>query len=128
MSVQQEVSGAQPNGVLDTAKLLLAAVLAAGGIVAFYWFAASPMWQRILMVVAGAATGAALALTSQAGRDLWEFVDGSRVELKKMVWPTRQEALQTTLVLVVFVVILGVIMLFIDMGLNWAIERLLGRA
>jgi len=128
MSVNQEIGRAPANAALDTAKLVLAAILAAGGIVAFYWFAAEPVWQRTLMVAAGAVAGVLLALATQPGRDLWAFVDGSRIELRKMVWPTRQEAVQTTLILVVFVVILGVIMLLIDMSLAWAVERLLGRA
>ncbi len=128
MSVNQEISRAPVNGTLDTAKLVLATVVAAGGIVAFYWFVQLPVWQRTLMVAAGAVAGVLLALATQPGRDLWAFVDGSRIELRKMVWPTRQEAVQTTLILVVFVVILGVIMLLIDMSLNWAVERLLGRA
>ena len=128
MSVKQGIEESQPNGTLDTAKLLLAAALAGGGVVAFYWYAALPPWQRMLMAAAGAVASVALALTTQAGRDLWGFVDNSRIELKKMVWPTKQEAMQTTLLLVVFVAILGVIMLLIDMGLAWAVEKLIGRA
>ena len=128
MSANQEISRAPVNGALDTAKLVLATVVAAGGIVAFYWFAEMPVWQRTLMVAAGAVASVLLALATQPGRELWSFVDGSRIELRKMVWPTRQEAVQTTLILVVFVVILGIVMLLIDMSLSWAVERLLGRA
>lgn len=128
MSVNQEIGRAPANAALDTAKLVLATIVAAGGIVAFYWFVAMPVWQRTLMVAAGAVAGVLLAFATQPGRELWAFVDGSRIELRKMVWPTRQEAVQTTLILVVFVVILGVVMLLIDMSLSWAVERLLGRA
>ena len=128
MNANQEIGRAPAEGALDTAKLVLATIFVAGGIVAFYWFAALPVWQRTLMVVAGAVIGVLLAFASQPGRELWSFVDGSRIELRKMVWPTRQEAVQTTLLLVVFVAILGVVMLLIDMGLNLAIQSLLGRA
>ena len=128
MSVNPEIGRAPANAALDTAKLVLATIVAAGGIVAFYWFSAMPVWQRMLMVAAGAVIGVLLAFTTQPGRELWAFVDGSRIELRKMVWPTRQEAVQTTLILVVFVVVLGVVMLLIDMSLAWAVERLLGRA
>ena len=128
MSVNQEIGRAPANGAIETAKLVLATVVAAGGIVAFYWFVELPVWQRTLMVAAGTVASVLLALATQPGRELWAFVDGSRVELRKMIWPTRQEAIQTTIILVVFVMILAVVMLLIDMSLTWAIERLLGRA
>ena len=128
MNANQEIGRAPTEGTLDTVKLMLATVAAAGGIVAFYWYAALPVWQRTLMVAAGAVIAVALAFATRPGRELWGFVDGSRIELRKMVWPTRQEAVQTTLLLVVFVAILGVVMLLIDMGLNLAIQSLLGRA
>jgi len=128
MSVKQGIETTQGNGALDTAKLVLAFAAAAGGIVAYYWFGAQPLWQRVLMVVGGAVVGVALALMTQPGRELWGFVQGSQVELKKMVWPTRQEAFQTTLVLVVFVIVLAVIMLGIDWVLAWGVEQVLGGA
>ena len=128
MSVKQGIETTQSNGTLDTVKLVLAFAAAAGGIVAFYWFGAQPLWQRALMVAGGAVLGIALAIATQPGRELWGFVQGSQVELKKMVWPTRQEAFQTTLVLVIFVIVLAVIMLGIDWVLAWGIEKVLGGA
>ena len=128
MSVKQGIETTQSNGTLDTVKLVLAFAAAAGGIVAFYWFGAQPLWQRALMVAGGAVLGIVLAIATQPGRELWGFVQGSQVELKKMVWPTRQEAFQTTLVLVVFVIILAVIMLGIDWVLAWGVEKVLGGA
>lgn len=125
MSVKQGIETTHPNGALETAKLVLAFAIAAGGVVAFYWFGAQPLWQRALLVIGGSVVAVILALTSQPGRELWGFVQGSQVELKKMVWPTRQEALQTTLVLVVFVIVLAVIMLGIDWVLAWGIEKAL---
>ena len=128
MSVKQGIETTQGNGTLDTAKLVFAFAIAAGGIVAYYWFGTQPLWQRALMVVGGASLGVVLALATQPGRDLWGFVQGSQVELRKMVWPTRQEAFQTTLVLVIFVIVLAVIMLGIDWVLAWGIEKVLGGA
>ena len=128
MSVKQGIETAQESAALDTARLLLAGAVAVGSIVAYYWFATLPGWQRGVLAGAGAVVALVLALTSRAGRELWSFADTSRIEIKKMVWPTKQEATQTTLLLAVFVLILGVIMLLIDMGLNWALELLLGGA
>jgi preprotein translocase subunit SecE len=128
MSVKQGIETTQDGGALDTARLLLAGAFAVGSIVAYYWFATLPGLQRGLIALAGAVVAVVLALTTRAGRELWSFADTSRVEIRKMVWPTKQEATQTTLLLAVFVVILGVVMLLIDMSLNWALELLLGGA
>ena len=125
MSIKQDIETARPDGRLETAKLVLACAAATGGVVAFYWFGAQPLWQRALLVVGGALIGAILALTSQPGRELWGFVQGSQVEIRKMVWPTRQEALQTTLVLVVFVIVLAILMLGVDWALQWGVEKVL---
>jgi preprotein translocase subunit SecE len=120
--IQTESGG----GAADTLKLMLATALAVGGIVGFYWFAARPMYERVGMVLAGLVLGAALALSSAPGRGFWSYVEGSRVEVRKMVWPTRQETIQTTLALIVFVVVLGIFMLLIDMLLAWGVEKLVG--
>ncbi len=52
------------------------------------------------------------------GRTLWAFVQGSRVELRKVVWPTRQETMQTTLVVVVVIVVMGIFFWALDLGLG----------
>ena len=54
MNANQEIGRAPAEGALDTAKLVLATIFVAGGIVAFYWFVQMPVWQRTLMVAAGA--------------------------------------------------------------------------
>ena len=86
-----------------------------------------PTAGRLLMVLAGVALGAALLFWSTQGQVLWQFVQGSRIELRKMVWPTRQETLQTTLVVAVFVLLLGVFFWLVDMLLAWAMRHLTGQ-
>lgn len=124
MSVKPEIeTGA---GAADTLKLVLAIAFAMGGMAGFYWFAARPMYERVGMVLLGLVLGTVLAMWSAPGRGFWSMVEGSRTEVRRMVWPTRQETVQTTLALLVFVIILGVLMLLIDMGLAWAVEKLVG--
>jgi len=124
MSEQAEKGG---SPVIDSAKLLLAAAALVAGIGGYYWFADVPTAARLLMVLAGVALGAALLFWSTQGQVLWQFVQGSRVELRKMVWPTRQETLQTTLVVAVFVLLLGVFFWLVDMLLVWAMRHLTGQ-
>src|SRR5262245_3784988 len=86
---------------LDTVKLAVAAAILVGGVAGFYWLVDLPVWVRWLIVFAALGVGAFVALQSVQGRTFWQFVQGSRVELRKVVWPTRQETLQTTLVVFV---------------------------
>jgi preprotein translocase subunit SecE len=113
--------------LVDTAKLVLSIATLLAGIAGYYWFTEVPTAARILMVLAGLGIGAAFLFWSQQGQVLWAYIQGSRVELRKMVWPTRQETLQTTLVVFVFVLLLGVFFWLVDMGLAWATRHLTGQ-
>ena len=103
---------------LDTAKLVAAVAILVGGIAAFYLLDAYPLVVRWLIVLATLGAGVAVALQSVQGRTLWAFVQGSRVELRKVVWPTRQETMQTTLVVVVVIVVMGIFFWALDPGLG----------
>ena len=124
MSEQADKGG---STIVDSAKLVLAIAVLVAGIAGYYWFAGMPVAVRILMVLAGLGIGAALLFWSAQGQVLWQYIQGSRVELHKMVWPTRQETLQTTLVVFVFVLLLGVFFWLVDMLLAWATRHLTGQ-
>ncbi len=114
-------------GVVDALKLVLAATALIGGVVVYYWFGDQPTALRVLAVLAGLAAGAVLLYWSQPGRELWAYVQSSRVELRKMVWPTRQETWRTTLVVFVFVLALGVFFWLVDMMLAWGAKHVTGQ-
>jgi len=116
MNEQAEKSGV---ALVDAFKLVLAAAALVGGMVAYYWFGNQPQVLRVLMVLGGLVAGLVLLYWSAPGRELWDYVQGSRVELRKMVWPTRQETWRTTLVVFVFVMALGVFFWIID----WALAK-----
>jgi preprotein translocase subunit SecE len=124
MSEQADKGG---STIVDSAKLVLAIAVLVAGVAGYYWFAGMPVAVRILMVLAGLGIGAALLFWSAQGQVLWQYIQGSRVELRKMVWPTRQETLQTTLVVFVFVLLLGVFFWLVDMLLAWATRHLTGQ-
>jgi preprotein translocase subunit SecE len=111
----------------DTAKLVVAALLLVAGIYGFYHFAAYSTLLRVvgLLVVSGIAAG--VALQTQPGRNLWQFAGDARNEVRKVVWPTRQETLQTTLVVIVMVLILGIILWLFDMVLMSILRFLTGQ-
>jgi preprotein translocase subunit SecE len=122
-----EQAGNAGVAVMDALKLVLAAAALAGGIVIYYWFGDQPAVIRVLAVLAGLILGLVLLYWSQQGRVLWDYVQSSRVELRKMVWPTRQVSWRTTLVVFVFVLALGVFFWLVDMLLAWGAKHLTGQ-
>ena len=114
-------------GFVDALKLVLAVAMLAGGVVAFYWYAEQPQVLRVLMVLGGLIAGLVALYWSQPGRELFAYVQSSRVELRKMVWPTRQETWRTTLVVFVFVMALAVFFWLVDMGLAWGARQVTGQ-
>jgi preprotein translocase subunit SecE len=123
MNAKVEVVGAG----LDKAKLAVAAVLLIGGIYAFYHFAAFSVLLRVVALLAISGAAAVIALQTQPGRDLWQFLAAARMEVRKVVWPTRQETLQTTLVVIVMVLILAIIMWLFDMALMAILQAVTGK-
>jgi preprotein translocase subunit SecE len=109
----------------DIAKYVAAAALVIAGLVAWWWFAgqwATPL--RALAVVVGLVAGAAVFIATAKGRDTVEFLAESRFELRKVVWPTRQESLRMTWVVMVVVLILSLILAGFDFGIQWMVEKL----
>jgi len=116
----------QPT-VVDTAKLAFAIVVVLAGLVAYYYFADASALLRALGVILALAVGAVVAFTSLQGRTLWKFIQGARVELNKVVWPTREETIQTTLVVLVVALIGGVFFWLLDLFLLWVTTQITGQ-
>jgi preprotein translocase subunit SecE len=115
----------QPT-IVDTAKLALAVVVVLAGLVGYYYFADASQLLRVLAVIVALAIAAVVAFTSLQGRTLWKFIQGARVELNKVVWPTREETIQTTLVVIVVAMIGGVFFFLIDRVLLWVTTSIMG--
>jgi preprotein translocase subunit SecE len=116
----------QPT-IVDTAKLALAIFIVLASLVAYYYFGDASALLRTLGVLLAVALAAVVALTSLQGRTLWKFIQGARVELSKVVWPTKDETLQTTLVVLVVAVIGGVFFFLIDRFLLWITTTIMGQ-
>jgi len=115
---------AQEGGSASTAKLVIAIVLVVAGVAGFYLLANQPAWLRWAAVVAGLVLGAVVIAFSQYGTDLREFVKAAQVELRKIVWPNRQETGMTTLVVLGFVLIAVLFFWGLDLVLAWATQAL----
>ena len=111
---------------LDTFKLLLAIVVLITGIVGFYYYEAESQLYRVLGVVFMSVVAIAISSTTALGQNLISFGREARMEVRKVVWPTRQETVQTTFMVIVAVIIIGIFLWLIDMLLAEAIQMLTG--
>jgi len=102
----------------DTAQLIAAISLGLGGIVAFYLLKSRPeAWASWAALAGGLLLGVLVFVFSQYGRNFWQFVLESRVELRKVFWPSRQETFTTTLVVLGFVLIASIFFWLLDLTL-----------
>jgi preprotein translocase subunit SecE len=78
-------------------------------------------------VVAGAGLAIAIAMQTEKGRQVWGFFQDAQTEVRKVVWPTRDETIQTTLIVIIMVVIVSLILWGLDWALGSMISKLLAR-
>ncbi len=111
----------------DKIKLSLALILLLAAIVAFYLLGEYPLLYRVLGLLVAGGIAAAIALLTEPGRHAREFLRGSMMEVRKVVWPTRKETAQTTLIVIIMVIVIGIFLWLLDMFLLWAVRLLTGQ-
>jgi preprotein translocase subunit SecE len=106
-------------------KIAIAALLAAGGLVAFYWLGERPTVIRLAALLAAWAVAIVVMWFTTTGRTFAAFSRESWEEAKRVVWPSRKETLQTTGVVILFVLIMALFLWMVDAGLlalsHWAL-------
>ena len=119
----------------DIVKYVIAALLVLGGLFVWFWFSAPERavalgtWApqlRGLAVALGLVAGTLVFLTSAKGHDVRDFLSESRFELRKVVWPTRQEATRTMWVVIAAVIIISLILAAFDWVIQLVVKALLG--
>lgn len=111
---------------LDLFKLLMAIAILILGIVGFYYYENESQLYRVLGVVFAVIVAIAISSTTNLGQNLIGFGREARMEVRKVVWPTRQETLQTTFMVIVAVIIIGIFLWLIDMVFAQAIQLVTG--
>ena len=114
------------NTTLDTIKLGLALLIAIASLVGFYFYADQSLLYRVLGLLAGAGISVAIALQTDKGRHIWGYFHEAQIEVRKVVWPTRQETVQTTLIVILMVILVAIILWLLDMFLGWSIGMVMG--
>ena len=115
------------SGRFDSIKLGAALLLLAAAIVAFYRFDDQLLVVRVLGLLAAAGVSVFIAAQSTSGRNIISFISGSKAEVRKVVWPTRAETMQTTMAVILMVFLVGIFLWLLDMVLLWAIQILTGQ-
>jgi preprotein translocase subunit SecE len=110
----------------DTVKLVLAFTLLAVGVAGFYYYSDQSQLYRVLGLLLVTAVAIGIVLTTNRGQNLWGFLQESRTEVRKMVWPTRTETTQTTLMVFVVIIVVGIFLWLLDMLLSWFIRFVIG--
>ena len=114
------------GGTLDTFKLGLALLIAITALVGFYYFADYSLLYRVLGLLAGAGISIVVALQTDKGKHVWGYFQDAQIEVRKVVWPTRQETVQTTLIVILMVILVAIILWLLDMFLGWSIGLVMG--
>lgn len=110
----------------DLVKWLLVAALVVVGVVGNQYFADEPVLYRVLALLALAVVAGFIALQTAKGRSFYVLSKEARLEIRKVVWPTRQETTQTTLIVVVVVLIMALVLWGLDSLLGWLVSMIVG--
>ena len=117
----------QPASAGDIVKYAVALLLVAAGVAAYIYFDQWAGPVRALAVAAGLVLGTFVFLATGKGMQTREFLSESRFELRKVVWPTRQEAMRTTWVVMIAVAVLSLILAGFDLIIQFLVKAILGQ-
>jgi len=107
----------------DKIKLGIAVLLVAAALWGFYYLGASPMIARLGVILAGVLLATAVAWTSEPGKRFYVYSQEAIAETRKVVWPARKETVQTTGVVVAFVIVMAIFLWIVDAILAWVVEQ-----
>ena len=111
---------------LDALKWLAVALLVAVGVVGNQYFSAEPILYRVLVLLVLAAAAGFLAFQTAKGEAFAVLLKEARVEIRKVVWPTRQETTQTTMIVVLVVLLMALMLWGLDSLLGWLVSLIVG--
>lgn len=110
----------------DILKWLLVAVVVVVGVVANQYYSAQPLLYRVLGILVLAAAAGFVALQTVKGRAFFSLAKEARAEIRKVVWPTRQETTQTTMIVVAVVLVMALVLWGLDSLLGWLVSMIVG--
>lgn len=112
--------------MLEIIKWLIVVAVIAAAVIGNSYYGDQPPLYRALAVIALAAVATVIAIYTERGSAFVQLVKDARIEARKVVWPTRQETTQTTLIVGVVVVIMSLVLFGIDYVLSWLLSSIIG--
>ena len=113
-------------GALDWLKWLIVAALLTGGVFANWYYQDEMLLVRVVGLLTTAAAAILVALQTERGKAIWALLKESRTEVRRVVWPSNQETTQTTMVVLLLVVIFALILWGLDSLLGWIVSSIIG--
>jgi len=110
----------------DLLKWLVVVALVVVGVVGNQYFSAEPILYRVVALLVLAAAAAFVASQTTKGRSFFGLAKEARAEIRKVVWPTRQETTQTTLIVVAVVLVMALLLWGLDSLLGWLVSLIVG--
>ena len=111
---------------LDPLKWGVVVLLIAAGVVGNSYYSDESLLYRVMALIVAAIVAGYVASRTVRGGAFWQLVKGARTEIRKVVWPTRQETTQTTMIVVVFVFVMALILWAMDSILGWLVSMVIG--
>ncbi len=108
----------------DKIKFVLALLVLVAGIAGFYLLANQPMIVRVLLVVGSMVLAGGIAWKTEPGQRFFTFANEAVIEARKVVWPSRKETVQTTLMVFAFAVVMALFLYITDKSLEWVLYDL----
>ena len=115
----------ETSQVGDIAKYVVAVLLVVAGIAGYYWFQNWATTMRALLPAAGVLAGIGVFALTAKGRATWAYLGEARFELRKVIWPTRQETIRTTTTVLIVVLVVSLLLALIDFFVSGGIRFLL---
>lgn len=125
--MSKEIENQNNSKSLDTAKMFLALAVLVGSIVGYYVLSDLHPVARVLEVVAGVAIALFILYQTSVGKSWFQHVSLAKREVRQVVWPTRPETVQMTLIVFVVVILMGIFLWLVDMFFLWAVQLLTGQ-
>ncbi|MDA8694150.1 preprotein translocase subunit SecE [Pseudomonadales bacterium] len=116
----------EANSPLNPVLWVLAVALIVAGIYGNTYFGGESLLYRVLGMLAVAIVAAIVALQTTQGKAFWLLLKGARTEIRKVVWPTRQETVQTTMIVSLVVIVAGLLLWGLDTLLGWLVSLVIG--
>ncbi len=123
MSTSAETSG---QSAIDWLKWIVVYAVVGAGVFGNWYYQDQSVLYRVLGLLVLAIVALLTLVQTQKGRAAWDLLKDARSEIRRVVWPTRQETLQTTMIVLVLIMVFSLILWLLDSGLSWFVSTVIG--